>query len=327
MQLLLLNTLLSSLEIGYIFIGIFGFLLLLFILFLGIGELALYHLFSHKKMDQRFKKNIKNEKNPFNKLVDFDYVNNHPFSEIELKANDKIKLVSRLYKAKTNSHYYLISSHGYTGSHLDQTVLFHHLQDKYNLNLLLITQRGHGSSGGRYTTMGIKESFDLKLWVEHLKSLDQEAKILIFGSSFGAATALFTASDVSNELIGVIADAPFTSPYNEYKSLLSAQLKNLYLLELTPLYLSAKLLHGIDYKSRDLSRDAKKITCPVLITHGKNDRSVYPEHSEIIFNSLPKNPLNKRALYENGRHCLSAFYHKDEYYQEIEEFLNKILVS
>ena len=70
----------------------------------------------------------------------------------------------------------------------------------------------HGYSGGEYTTLGVWESEDLKILLDHLKQTQQTKKFVLWGRSMGAVTALIYASrHASNSLAYVVMDSPFSS--------------------------------------------------------------------------------------------------------------------
>lgn len=81
------------------------------------------------------------------------------------------------------------------------------------MGLVLFDFAGSGYSDGEFITMGVKEAEDTKLVIEHLRKNYKVGKIVIWGRSMGAVTAiLYAQSDENQALIsGLILDSPFSS--------------------------------------------------------------------------------------------------------------------
>lgn len=62
-------------------------------------------------------------------------------------------------------------------------------------------------SGGRYYTLGVKDSEDIIAWSEWLKKSFDAENILLFGISMGGATALISAGKREDLYSGIISDS------------------------------------------------------------------------------------------------------------------------
>lgn len=76
-------------------------------------------------------------------------------------------------------------------------------------NVLLPDLRGHGQSGGNYTTFGYKEALDVEAAVRWVRARDPHGPIALFGYSSGAVAALFAASRTPG-ISAVVADSAFS---------------------------------------------------------------------------------------------------------------------
>ena len=105
-------------------------------------------------------------------------------------------------------------------------------------------------------------------------------KIFVFGLSLGAAIALGAAAqDEKRQIAGVIAD----SPYSELKSIALHYVtafgcipKLLAWPSAFVMFRVAKAVHHVEVKSCNPSDWARRIQCPVLLIHGKNDWRTRP---------------------------------------------------
>ena len=80
--------------------------------------------------------------------------------------------------------------------------------------VLLIDLRGHGGSEGRITTLGSRESSDVRAAMQFLREGGlAEAGIVLMGTSMGAVAVLLAAANETN-VRAVIAEAPFDSYRN-----------------------------------------------------------------------------------------------------------------
>ncbi|HXI60762.1 MAG TPA: alpha/beta fold hydrolase [Polyangia bacterium] len=140
--------------------------------------------------------------------------------------------------------------------------------------------RAHGESGGAACTYGYYEKADLG------RVLDQiavPAPIIALGMSLGGAVALQAAA-TDARIAAVIAIAPFS----DLRTVAS---------ERAPFFASKGNIDDAfriaeaeaHFQADDVSPvvAARKITAPVLIIHGDDDRETPPAHARRIFDALP----------------------------------------
>lgn len=308
-----------------ILVSIFLSLLILFIIALIIGELSFKTSFSHKLMDEAYKEMFLNKENPYLKLIDFDFLNKEKHKQIKISTFDKTILNAYYYESLPSNHRYLIALHGYTSRYNAHSRLFKLLKEKYNFNLLLIDQRGHGESGGRYTTLGVKEQKDIVYWTKYIKKHDEKAEIILFGASFGAATALLGASLLSNDILGVIADSPYKDIEFQIKEMIKPKTKSYTSIALFLLNLCTIFLHHFTFKKTNIKEASKNIKVNTLILHSMDDNTVSFSQSKDIYDNLSNKIYKKRVTFKKGRHILSFIYENEKYVEEITDFIDKCL--
>ena len=238
--------------------------------------------------------------------------------KVHVKSNDGLKLQGYLINNKRN-HNYVIVVHGFTSSHID---MINRAQkfNELNNNVLLIDLRGHGDSEGKYITMGIKDSEDIKTWCEYLVKKQGAKKIILYGVSMGAASVMMSLDkNLPKEVKYAIEDCGFTSPYEEYKY----QLKNLFHLPAFPILnicsLYAKLIAKFDFKKYSSINSVANTNIPLLMIHGTKDTFVpYYMLEELLKNC---NTQKEVFIVKGANHTEAQNLDYDNYWKTIENFI------
>ena len=194
-----------------------------------------------------------------------------PYEEVYVTSYDGLKLAGRYYHLKDNAPL-IIFFHGYRCSSVrDGNGIFLYTR-KLGFNVLLVDQRAHGKSEGSTITFGVKGRFDCKSWVDYaIERFGKEQKIYLSGLSMGGATVLM-ASDIGlpKNVIGILADCPYSSP----KAILCSVIKQMgFPVKLTyqMAKLSAKWIGKFDVEEASAIEAIKNSQIPILILHGDAD--------------------------------------------------------
>ena len=78
------------------------------------------------------------------------------------------------------------------------------------VDLLAFDFSGCGNSEGDYVTLGWKEVDDLHAILQHLASAGKTSKVVLWGRSMGAATALLYKKEAPLPISAVILDSGFS---------------------------------------------------------------------------------------------------------------------
>ena len=140
-------------------------------------------------------------------------------SDVYIKSKDGLKL--HAYLARTDSHKYLITVHGYKGGATNNGTLYRYMA-KEGYNILVLDVRGHGKSEGRWLSMGLWESDDLMRWIEYINALDKDAEIALHGVSMGAATVMMASGRNPENVKAIIEDCGYSGTYEEFACQLKA---------------------------------------------------------------------------------------------------------
>ena len=250
---------------------------------------------------------------------DIEWFNkNH--EEVSIKSSDGLLLKGYLINNKKNNNWVIVA-HGFTSDHIymvNRAQKFNEL----NYNILLLDMRGHGKSEGKYITMGIKDSDDIKLWSEYLVKEKKANKIVLFGISMGAAAVMMSLDNgLPKEVKSAIEDCGYTGVYEEYKY----QLKNLFHLPAFPFLdicnLYARVLAKYDFKKDTSIGSLANSDIPLLLIHGTKDTFV-PYY---MLEELVKNCKSKKEVFvvEGANHTEAQYLDYENYWKTVENFINK----
>lgn len=106
-----------------------------------------------------------------------------------LTADDGTELAAWYFAASESTHDYAVCLHGYTNEPIGMARYVKRFHDR-GMNVLAPAARAHERSGGDYIGMGWPERLDVVAWIGRIVAADPKARILVFGESMGAATAM-----------------------------------------------------------------------------------------------------------------------------------------
>ena len=193
------------------------------------------------------------------------------------------------------------------------------------MNLLMIEERAQCGSQGKYITMGVRESYDCGRWVEYaVGRFGPDTRIILSGISMGATTVLLAAGlGLPDNVKGVIADCPFTSPGAITKEVLRQ-----YRLPVFPFYpllaLGARLFAGFRMGEADAARAVRRVETPILLIHGEDDRFVPCDMSRAI---AAANPAIEFHTFPGAGHGLSFLADRERYCALAGDFLRRVLAE
>lgn len=254
-----------------------------------------------------------------------DWFNELEKEEVYIQSSDKLKLKGYFIKGKENANKIMIMVHGY---HSCPCFDFSGaLRDYYSLgySFLLIEQRAHEGSEGKYSTFGIKESDDLFNWIKYVdEKYNNDCEIVLSGISMGGATIMYTLGrDLPSTVKCAICDCGFTSPI----AVVQHTIKTVY--HMPPHILSWSLSFasfvrtGKFLGSLNTKDTLSKSKVPILIIHGDNDKTVPIEMSKKNFEYAQ---CEKELLIIPGAdHGLSYLVDKKTYQEKVYTFINKYI--
>lgn len=251
-----------------------------------------------------------------------EYNKSLPYKICSIKSQDNKKLFARYYKAKDISAPLVIFFHGYRSSPFRDSCGAFDFFIKDGYSLLLVSQRSHENSQGRFLTMGIKERLDCVSWVnfaaENFKETD---KIILCGVSMGAATVLMSAGEgLSNKVKGIIADCGFSSP----KEIICSVIKKMRLpVKLIYFFIKsgAFIFLRTNLEECNVTKQLSKTKIPILFIHGEDDRFVPLNMTKECYEKY--NGEKYFFTVKGAGHGMSYFVDTKGYKNAVEEFIKK----
>ncbi len=218
---------------------------------------------------------------------------------------------------------YMIFCHGVTENKMS-SVKYMNLFIERGFNAIIYDQRRHGESGGKTTSYGFYEKFDLKAVVDWLKA-DKGANLFlgIHGESMGAATMLQYAGFLEDSADFYIADCPYSNFEEQLAYRVKAEVKLPPQMMLPIARLFLKIRDHYPLKEVSPISAVENIEKPILFIHSKKDDYILPDMTEKLF-SRTKGP-KQLYLAENGVHARSLMENREEYAKVLDEFFQTFI--
>ncbi|AWB43324.1 alpha/beta hydrolase [Paenibacillus sp. CAA11] len=194
--------------------------------------------------------------------------------QVQVTSHDGTRLSGQVLEAHPDSKDWVILVHGITCSLL-QSIPFAGIYEEAGFNVLLIDQRRHGQSEGKYTTYGYHEKHDVESWVEWiLEHYGEDCQVGLHGQSLGGGTVLEYLGIAHPAIKFVVADCP----YSDLTELIHYQLTVLNKLPAFPFLrlIDRRLGSKAGFRLAQVSpiRNVQASQIPVLFIHGTEDRYV-----------------------------------------------------
>ena len=263
-----------------------------------------------------------------NNLFDEALYNSASKEDITLKSFDGLNLTSTLIMNENPTNKFIVLVHGvsicYVGS-LKYFDIFY----KNGFNVLIVNQRRHGKSEGKYSTYGFYEKYDVNMWIEYLKSRFGNDIILgLHGESMGAGTVMETIP-LNDSIKFVIEDCG----YSNFHELIGFQITHAYKNRLVRKILRPSLIFANLFMKTKAKFSMKKIvpidivsstSLPMMFIHGKEDYFV-PWYMALDLYKAKTKGYKELYLVEGAKHAEALEVNKILYEKKIMTFIEKAL--
>ncbi|EHK2349962.1 alpha/beta hydrolase [Clostridium perfringens] len=263
-----------------------------------------------------------------NNLFDEALYNSASKEDITLKSFDGLNLTSTLIMNENPTNKFIVLVHGvsicYVGS-LKYFDIFY----KNGFNVLIVNQRRHGKSEGKYSTYGFYEKYDVNMWIEYLKSRFGNDIILgLHGESMGAGTVIETIP-LNDSIKFVIEDCG----YSNFHELIGFQITHAYKNRLVRKILRPSLIFANFFMKTKAKFSMKKIvpidivsstSLPMMFIHGKEDYFV-PWYMAVDLYKAKTKGYKELYLVEGAKHAEALEVNKILYEKKIMTFIEKAL--
>lgn len=265
-----------------------------------------------------------------------EWMMEQPHKDVWIRSQDGLKLHGTYFQginsseSKNDSEYpvyakAVICFHGYTSQGLADYGSISNYYLKRGYNVLLVDQRAHGQSEGKYIGFGCMDRLDAQRWIEWMiQENGENVQILLHGNSMGGATVLMTGGlELPDQVKGIIADCAFTSP----KEVFTHVLHSMYHLPAFPMIQIADVINrkqaGYGLDECNAAREVRKAKVPVLLIHGDADTFVPCRMCEEIYENCasPKTKLIVRG----AGHCESYYRDREAYERAMDSFTGGVI--
>lgn len=251
-----------------------------------------------------------------------EWIMKQNYSHEWIVSRDGLKLHGMFFPCE-GSKKTILCLHGYTSNGMNDFPAIGSFYLAMGYNLLIVDHRAHGKSEGEYIGFGCLDRHDVRKWIQYLNNkLVPEGEIILHGISMGAATAVMTAGlKLPDNVKGVIADCPFTSPWEVFSHVLKSTYHMPPLPIMTITDTIAKQKAGYGFRECDARNEVKKAKIPFLFIHGDEDTFVPCFMSRQIYGECP---YEKDILIIKGAGHAEAYYKDTEAYEEkVKAFVKK----
>ncbi|MBI5471486.1 MAG: alpha/beta fold hydrolase [Ignavibacteriae bacterium] len=193
-------------------------------------------------------------------------------------------------------------------------------------NCVLYDSRANGESGGINCTFGYFEKDDLSAFIDSAQSrFPDSGPYAVFGNSLGAAVAI-QAMERDRRLVCGVVESPFAN----LRDVIHDYFARMFLIRINSipdraLTFTEKIAHfPIDGVQPAVS--AKRVTQPVMVIHGLEDKHISPSYGKLVFDNLRSREKEWLPI-PTGDHYNLRKVGGEEYKRKIVEFFQHHLLA
>jgi len=169
-------------------------------------------------------------------------------------------------------------------------------------NVMLVDFRAYGNSGGQTTTIGVRETEEVKLAYDFVSSKG-EKNIFLWGISMGAVVVTKAIADYNLQPSGAIIEMPFASLQSHLQA--RARAEGFQGLPEKPFGFFVTLWIGMERGFNGFKQKttlfAAKVNCPVLMQWGALDNYVHRNEIDKVYNAIASSN-KKLVIYDRAGH-------------------------
>ncbi len=213
----------------------------------------------------------------------------------------------------------IVLAHGFMMNRAEGTPLAKRLYEE-GCACLLFDFRRHGGSGGKRSTIGWAEQHDVTAAFNEAKAQYPDAKVVIWGSSMGAAATVFAVAHQGIKPDGLVLDSMYSRLVDANSGWWTTFVGPALMPLLVPSWVFCWAITGVDPRHVDVARDLKKLTLPMLLIYGGADLIVPKIAAE---RNLAANPSVEIAWFPGIQHSQPRWLETDKYDATVLQFLEK----
>ncbi len=199
------------------------------------------------------------------------------FERVNIVSDDEIILSGRLYTPQSgDSNKSVILSHRFkSNSEKDfkKEIAFY---QKHGFNILVVDNRAHLNSGGKISTYGVSESYDLVCWSKWLElRFGTGCVILLHGKEMGGFAVLGAGanSQLPQNVVALIVSGIYESVFSEFSKVAVNKYGKFSKIIIPTVNMFCRLFAGFDMRDFNMKKLCKKVKLPVLFQK-ENDKDI-----------------------------------------------------
>ena len=225
------------------------------------------------------------------------------FESVDFKTSDDVSLHG-WYVPAQNHRGVVLFCHG-NGGNISNRLDTIKVLNELNLTVFIFDYRGYGKSSGTPTEEGTyADAMAAWEYLRESKGIPAE-KIIVHGRSLGGAIAVWLASET--DPAALVVESSFTSAVDVAETMTLVK------------YFSGIITYK--YSAVDYIR---KVKCPILVIHSRDDRLIDFSLGERLYNAAPGSP---GFLEIKGDHNSGFIESYETYKKGLNKFLSEICIS
>ncbi len=191
-------------------------------------------------------------------------------------------------------------------------------------NVLVIDNRAHGLSEGKYPSLGFSEYRDILQWGKLLHDELKNSQVFLHGICIGASTALFALTDQNcpDYMAGMVGDGMYTTFYESFKEHMRIDHHPIFpvgIEVMAQIYLHSKARPATDGPIKRIGRMKK----PILFVHSREDGFSLPEKAQQLYDKCGSS-AKKIRFFDHGAHSRVRINDPEGYDRAVMDFVASV---
>lgn len=249
------------------------------------------------------------------------YLLNQLHEDVFIQSDDGLKLHATFFP-RVGAKVTVICFHGYTSEGMSDYIgLSDYYLRRRGYQMLLVDERAHGQSEGKYIGFGCLDRYDSLKWIDWvIEKCGADMEIVLHGTSMGGANVLMTSGlELPSQVKAIVSDCAFTSP----KEVFTHVLHTMYHMPAFPLIQISDRINrkqaGYGMDDCNAAREVKKAKTPILFIHGDADTFVPVAMCEKIYENCASE--KRKLIIKGAAHAESYYKDMGAYEHALSEWL------
>ena len=226
---------------------------------------------------------------------------------LSVTSNDGLCLKGRYYEQGSKD--LIIFFHGVHVNSLNTFAVVATAALEKGYNVLIVDQRAHGLSDGKYITYGKKEHEDILKWIELFDDNNQIENIYLFGASMGGTSVALASEKITSKKVkALIIDSAYCTLRGLINHIIASQKVPSFLF-LSSITFLAKHLAKVGLDDFDTKASLSKNKIPSLFVYGTADIVVTKDFFVDNYNACASS--KEELVVENAPHILAFSFDRE----------------